>query len=289
MILVFGRSGQVATELSKLKDVLCIGRKILNLEDAHRCIDMINLHQPTAVINAAAYTSVDQAEDEEALAHKINSIAPAAMARACKELDIPFVHISTDYVFDGSGSTSWDTGDATAPLGAYGRTKVNGEIAVLAVNPNAIILRTSWIFSTTGNNFVKTMLRLVKTRAEFSIVVDQIGGPTSARAVAAASFKIVTNLMHARVNRSTKGLYHLSGTPDVSWAEFAEEIFTQIKTKVSIQKILTIDYPTKAKRPLNSRLNCTKLEKDFHIARPNWKAELKLVLNELEDLSNVKT
>ena len=286
MILVFGKSGQVATELSKLNDVLCIGRNILNLEDFHSCTDAINRYHPKAVINAAAYTAVDQAEDEETSAHEINSVAPAAMARTCKELNIPFVHISTDYVFDGSGSAPWDTDDPTAPLGAYGRTKREGELAVLAINSNAVILRTSWVFSATGNNFVKTMLRLAETRAEISIVADQIGGPTSARAIAAACFKIVTNLMNGHSNISTKGLYHFSGAPDVSWAAFAEEIFAQTQAKVAIQKISTVEYPTPAKRPLNSRLNCTKLENDFHITRPNWKAELELVLNELKELKS---
>lgn len=282
MILVFGKSGQVATELSKLNDVLCIGRGALNLEDAHSCGKVINHHQPKAVINAAAYTAVDQAEDEEKEAHEINAIAPAAMAWACKELNIPFVHISTDYVFDGSGSTPWGTDDVTAPLGVYGRTKREGELAVLAVNPNAVILRTSWVFSATGNNFVKTMLRLAETKSELSIVSDQIGGPTSACSIAVACYRIATDLMNGHPNLSTKGIYHFSGAPDVSWAAFAEEIFDQIQVKVFIQKISTAEYPTPAKRPLNSRLNCAKLENDFYIARPNWKAELELVLNELK-------
>ena len=285
MILVFGKSGQVATELSKFNDVLCVGRDSLNLEDPHSCADVINQYRPKAVINAAGYTSVDQAEVEEVTALRVNSAAPATMALACKNLGIPFVHISTDYVFNGSGCTAWNTDDATGPLGAYGRSKCDGELAVVAINPEAIVLRTSWVFSSTGTNFVKTMLRLARNSSELTIVSDQIGGPTSARSVAATCFKIATDLMNSDANVSKKGFYHFSGAPDVSWAVFAEEIFAQIQNKVFIKKILTVDYPTLAKRPLNSRLDCTKLENDFQIARPEWKTELKRVLVELKELN----
>lgn len=285
MILVFGESGQVATELLKFNDVRCVGRDSLNLEDPHSCADVINQYRPKAVINAAGYTSVDQAEVEEVTALRINSAAPATMALACKNLGIPFVHISTDYVFNGSGCTAWNTDDETGPLGAYGRSKCEGELAVLDINPAAIVLRTSWIFSSTGTNFVKTMLSLAKSRSEITIVSDQIGGPTSARSIAAACFKIATDLMNNDSNVSANGFYHFAGAPDVSWAVFAEEIFAQIQNKTFVQKILTINYPTPAKRPLNSRLDCTRLENDFQITRPDWKAELELVLKDLKELT----
>lgn len=281
MILVFGKSGQVATELSLLDDVVCIGRDTLDLEDTSNCHTIIRLHNPKAVINAAAYTSVDQAEDDEELAHKINAVAPAAIAEACKSLNIPFVHISTDYVFDGSGNMPWDSESPTAPLGAYGRTKRDGELAVHAVNSEAVVLRTSWIFSTTGDNFVKKMLKLAENRTQISIVSDQIGGPTSARSVAAACYDIATTLIDSDSLSTNNRFYHFSGCPDVSWADFAEEIFLQTRNTVLVKKVSTNDYTTPARRPLNSRLDCTKLENDFYISRTNWKDELTLVLKKL--------
>ena len=281
MILVFGKSGQVATELSKLNGVVCLSRIISDLSEPQSCVDAIYRYNPKAVINAAAYTEVDKAEDEEALAYKINSVAPAEIAGACKKLQIPLIHISTDYVFDGSGSRPWNTDDATAPLGVYGRSKRAGENAILSTNSEAVVLRTSWIFSASGKNFVKTMLTLAKTEQEISIISDQIGGPTSARSIAATCYYIATKLINDSSCIVGQRIYHFSGEPNVSWAMFAEEIFSQAATKTSIRKISTFEYPSLIKRPLNSRLDCIKIEKDFHILRPKWRKELELVLNEL--------
>ena len=283
MILVFGKSGQVARELSKLDQVKCIGRDIFNLEEPENCAKIINRYQPKSVINAAAYTKVDKAEDEYRLANRINSETPTEMARVCKRLAIPFVHISTDYVFDGTGLNPWDTDDFTAPLGNYGRTKRDGELKILNINSNAVILRTSWVFAGNGHNFVKTILSLAENRSEILVTGDQIGGPTSARAVARSCHVIATDLMRKPFGKSPKGLYHFSGVPDVSWAEFAKEILLQARRNVSIKEISTPQAPAPAlaMRPLNSRLNCKKIKVDFNITRPRWKEDLKIIINQL--------
>ncbi|WP_258953929.1 dTDP-4-dehydrorhamnose reductase, partial [Cognatishimia activa] len=215
---------------------------------------------------------------QEAIATVINADAPAAMAEACTALDIPFVHISTDYVFDGSGDTARSPKDATAPLGAYGRSKLAGEAAVAAAGGRFAILRTSWVFSAHGNNFVKTMLRLAETRDSLTIVADQIGGPTPAADIAATCLKIADALQSGH---GPTGVYHYAGAPDVSWAGFAREIFAQSGREVAVQDIPTYAYPTPAKRPLNSRLDCTELETAFGIPRPDWRAGLSKVLTEL--------
>lgn len=278
-ILVFGRSGQVATELQKHGDVVCLGRDVADLSDPAACAAAIKAHAPEAVINAAAYTAVDRAEDEEPLAHVVNADAPAAMAQACADLGIPFVTISTDYVFDGQGTAPWQSDDATGPLGAYGRTKLAGEDAVRAVGGCFAILRTSWVFSAHGNNFVKTMLRLGRERDALTIVGDQIGGPTAARDIAAACLRMVEVLS---ADASTAGTYHFSGAPDVSWADFSIEIFNQAGVTCDVTPIPSSDYPTPAARPFNSRMDCTSTHTAFGISRPDWTASLAQVLKDLE-------
>lgn len=279
-ILVFGKTGQVATELQRQSaDVIALGRDQADLTNPAACAALIAQTDATAVINAAAYTAVDKAEEEEALATVINGAAPSAMAEACAARDLPFVHISTDYVFDGSGTTPWNVRDAVAPLGAYGRSKLAGEKGVRAAGGRFAILRTSWVFSAQGNNFVKTMLRLSESRDALTIVADQIGGPTAAGDIAAACLKIVEGLTAGQGG----GTYHFSGGPDVSWADFAREIFAQANRNVTVSDIPSADYPTPAARPANSRMNCTDLETDFDIKRPDWRASLAAVLNDLKD------
>ena len=202
-ILVFGATGQVACELQRQADVIALSRAEADLSDPQSCADAIERHQPTAVINAAAYTAVDKAEEEEALATVINGDAPAAMARAAATLKIPFVHISTDYVFDGTGQTPWSPQDATAPLGAYGRSKLAGEIGVAQAGGQAAIMRTSWVFSAHGANFVKTMLRLGADRDRLTIVADQFGGPTPAAAIAAAALNMAAQMQDDPTKRGT--------------------------------------------------------------------------------------
>ena len=273
MILVFGKSGQVATELAQFADVTCLGRDDCDLEIPEKCCAAILRIKPSAVINAATYTAVDLAETEMEKAKRLNTDAPTEMAKCCAALDIPFVHISTDYVFDGSGDRSWRETDATAPLGVYGRTKRDGEIAVMAANPAAVILRTSWVFSQHGANFVKTMLRLGATRATLSIVADQVGGPTPAHAIAQACHHIAT---HA--DSSKTGIYHFAGVPQTTWADFARTIFDDAQMQVSVTDITAADYPTAAQRPLNSRLDCSRIFADFGIKEPEWQPALTRVL-----------
>ena len=279
MILVFGKTGQVARELHKLGTVMALGREEANLSDPQACADAIRHHSPDAVINAAAYTAVDQAEDEEVIATAINGDTPTAMAKVCAELGIPFVHISTDYVFEGTGKDPWQPQDQTAPQNAYGRSKLAGETGIADSGGTYAILRTSWVVSAYGTNFIKTMLRLSATRDVLNIVGDQIGGPTPARDIATACLQMAEQLIQ---EPSKSGIYHFSGTPDVSWADFAREIFEQAGKSVTVTPIPTTDYPTPAQRPLNSRMDCTATNRVFGIERPDWVIGLKTILNDLE-------
>ena len=279
--LVFGRTGQVATELALQAaaheiEAKFVGREEADLSDPQACFDRVGRSEADVVINAAAYTAVDKAESEEELAQLVNGDAPGAMARACTAKRIPFLHVSTDYVFDGAGETPWQVTDATGPKGAYGRTKLAGEIQIAQAGGWHAILRTSWVFSAHGANFVKTMLRLGESRDHLTIVADQIGGPTPAAAIAAALLR-----MAKAGPRGDGGLYHFSGAPDTSWAGFAREIFAQAGLNVSVEDIPTSAYPTPAQRPLNSRMDCSRLEADFGIARPDWKTGLADVLTAL--------
>jgi dTDP-4-dehydrorhamnose reductase len=279
MILVFGKTGQVATELQRLGDVVALGRDQAYLADPAACADAIRAHAPRAVINAAAYTAVDKAEEDEAMATLINGDAPTAMAQACVDWGIPLIHISTDYVFAGTGDTPWQPDDPTAPQNAYGRSKLAGEIGIRNSGAVHAILRTSWVVSGHGVNFVKTMLRLSDTHNSLTIVADQIGGPTPARDIAAACLQIAEQLI---ADPSKSGTYHYSGAPDVSWADFAQAIFEQAGRAVAVTPIPTTDYPTPAKRPLNSRMDCGATQRAFGIARPNWRNGLNMILQELE-------
>ena len=279
MILVFGKTGQVAMELQRLGDVVALGRDRADLSDPAACADDIRAHGPRAVINAAAYTAVDHAEEEEALATIINGDAPTAMARVCVELGIPLVHISTDYVFDGTGERPWLPDDPTDPQNAYGRSKLTGEIGMRNSGAMHAILRTSWVVSAHGANFVKTMLRLSETRDALNIVADQIGGPTPARDIAAACLQMAEQLI---ADPPKSGTYHYSGAPDVSWADFASEIFEQAGKAITVTPIPTTDYPTPAKRPLNSRMDCDATEQIFGISCPDWRDGLNRILQDLK-------
>lgn len=278
--LVFGKTGQVATELQRQADVTALGRDQADLSDPAACVDVIAASDVDAVINAAAYTAVDKAEDEEALATLINGDAPSAMAKACAAKGIPFIHISTDYVFDGAGTEPFSPDHSTAPLGAYGRSKLVGEEGVRAAGGPHAILRTSWVFSAHGNNFVKTMLRLGATRDALSIVADQIGGPTPAAGIAAACLKMGDVLARGQ---GQSGTYHYSGAPDVSWAAFAREIFTQAGLTVDVTDIPSSAYPTPAARPANSRMDCSSLKAAFNIEQPQWRDALSVLLTDLKE------
>jgi len=277
-MLILGSTGQVATELRALAPQAgFLSRAEADLVDPAACAEAIRRIAPSAVINAAAYTAVDKAESEEDLATAINGTSPTAMAEACAALGVPFVQISTDYVFAGDGTAPWKPSDPTGPLGAYGRSKLAGEEGVRAAGGPHAILRTSWVFSAHGTNFVKTMLRLGATRNKLTVVADQIGGPTPARAIAAACLRIAEVL---GTQPELSGTYHFSGAPDASWADFAREIMAQAGLACAIEDIPTSAYPTPARRPANSRMDCTGLA-GFGLSRPDWRAELSAVLQQL--------
>lgn len=278
-LLVFGESGQLARELGRAGGVTCLSRAQADLTDPEACAAMIRAHAPAGVINAAAFTDVDGAESEEALATRINGTAPGAMARACAGLGIPFVTISTDYVFDGSGNAPWKPADRPAPLNAYGRSKLAGERLVLDAGGAAVVLRCSWVVSAHGRNFVRTMLRLGRERDHLAVVADQIGGPTPARALAGACLTIMRTL---RDQPGLRGIHHFSGAPDISWAGFARAILEQAGLAVRVEDIPTSDYPAPAPRPLNSRLDCGATLAAFGLARPDWRAGLRDIIDELE-------
>ena len=287
-VLVFGKTGQVARELARIGPafggVTCLGRDQADLSDPEACAAIIATTDASAVINAAAYTAVDKAEDEEALATVINGHAPAAMAQACVVRGLPFVQISTDYVFDGSGDQPWATDAPTGPLGAYGRSKLLGEEGVRAAGGAHAILRTSWVFSAHGANFVKTMLRLAESRDALTVVADQIGGPTWAGDIARTCLTLARDMAAGQDEERAGGTYHLSGAPDVSWADFAREIFARAGKQVTVTDIPSADYPTPAKRPGNSRMDGATLTQDFGLPRPDWRVGLDNVLNELKEI-----
>ena len=274
MILVFGATGQVARELAALRDVTCLSRADADLEQPQACADAITARQPRAVINAAAYTNVDGAETDAARAHVINADAPAAMAQVCADLGIPFVSISTDYVFDGAGDRPWLETDITAPINVYGRSKLAGEHSILKAG--GTVMRTSWVVSAHGNNFVKTMLRLGAERDALNIVADQIGGLTHARDIAQACHTMALALIS---DPTKSGLYHFAGAPDASWADVAREVFTQAHINCTITDIPSDQYPTPAARPLNSRLDCRKIARIFDIHRPDWRNSITAILD----------
>lgn len=278
-LLVFGATGQVAAELRRrAPEATFLGRADADLSKARDLPDIVRKHRPEAVINAAAWTAVDRAEEEPRIAGRINAAAPATLAVACRDIGAPFVHISTDYVFDGSGTRPWRPDDPTGPLGAYGRSKLAGEEGVREACGIHAILRTSWVFSAHGTNFVRTMLQLAETRDRLRVVADQVGGPTPAGALAEACLTIVRTLA---AEPAKSGTYHFAGAPDASWADFAREIFRQAGRAVTVEDIPTSDWPTPARRPLNSRLDCSATEAAFGLRRPDWRAHLTGVLGEL--------
>ena len=281
MILVFGKTGQVGNALSTFKNVHTLDRKQVDLSNPEACRGAIFSYRPMAVINAAAYTAVDKAENDEDLARRINGEAPAKMAEACADLKIPLVHISTDYVFDGSGSVPWLTSDEPSPKNAYGRSKLEGEKGIEASGCVYAILRTSWIISHHGNNFVKTMLQLSQTHDFLSVVDDQIGGPTCAHDIAQTSILIAQHLVK---EPSKAGTYHYTGQPDVTWCQFANAIFEETRCSTVALPIPTSAYPTVAERPLNSRLDCSMTRDTFGVSRPYWNDGLINILNELDQI-----
>lgn len=283
-ILVFGKRGQLAQELARRADGVELdlrGSDEADFSAPETCVPIVEATDADAVINASAYTAVDKAEDDEALAEMVNATTPGALARAAAARGLPFVQVSTDYVFDGSGDRPFAVDHPTGPLGAYGRTKLQGEIAVRDAGGVHAILRTSWVVSAHGHNFIKTMLRLGKERDRLTIVADQIGGPTPAAALADTCLAAATQLV---ADPSKTGTYHVSGGPDVSWADFAREIFAQTGIVCEVADIPSSDYPTPAKRPFNSRMDNSATEVAFGIPRPEWKQGLTDILKDLGEI-----
>ena len=281
-VLVFGRTGQVATEIARRApahgiEATCLGRDAADLTDPDACARAVAGADVGAVVNAAAWTAVDAAETAEAEATVVNGAAPAAMARACAARGLPFLHVSTDYVFDGTGTAPWAPDAPVAPLGAYGRSKLAGEAGVRDSGADAVVLRTSWVFSAHGANFVKTMLRLAETRDALSVVADQVGGPTPADDIADALLSLASRVAAGQ----GVAVHHYGGAPAVSWADFAREIFARAGRDVAVTDIPSSAYPTPAARPANSRLDGAALARDFGIAAPDWRAGLDRVLAEL--------
>jgi dTDP-4-dehydrorhamnose reductase len=282
-ILIAGKNGQVGSclvdQLSTMSDVtlLALDRDQLDITDATQVNKVVAEFNPNIIINAAAYTAVDKAEQESELAYTINRDGPHNLAVAANEINATIIHISTDYVFAGDSLESYVESDQTDPQGEYGRSKLAGEQAVERACSRHIILRTAWVFGEHGHNFVKTMLRLGKTRDTLGVVADQFGGPTYAGDIAKAIVAISQQIIDGN---QAYGIYHYSGFPHVSWHTFAEKIFNiaveqgVLKQSIQVNPIMTQDYPTPAKRPANSRLNCHKIDSAFGIHQSDWLAAL---------------
>lgn len=301
-ILVIGKSGQVGSELvlnapgeidlytSDLEENENLVNYIpLDLCDTRRIKSIITELRPDIVINAAAYTAVDKAETEKELAMKVNAEAPKAMAEAVKEIDGWLIHYSTDYVYDGTGKHARLESEATNPVNFYGHSKLEGEKLIRETGVKHITFRTSWVFSAHGHNFVKTMLRLGQEREELSVVDDQIGSPTSARLIAAVTWKACEKILRHEMPNE-QNLYHLCGKGLTSWHGFTDEILKQAKdlgVTIHTKHIKTVSseaFKTAAVRPKNSRLDCSKLEKDFFIALNSWKDELHSTIRQLKQV-----
>ena len=278
-LLVLGKSGQLAQALARLApDAAFWGRGDADLTELGTVARRILALRPQAIINASAYTAVDRAETDIEAATLLNATAPGLLAKAAADLGIPFLHVSTDYVFDGSGDAARTEDAPTGPLGVYGRTKLEGEGQVAAAGGQWAVMRTSWVFSPDGANFVKTMLRLGAERDAINVVADQIGGPTEAGRIATALLDMARQM---QADPGKGGLYHFAGAPDVSWAGFARAIFARAGLACAVRDIPGSEYPTPARRPANSRLDCSRIARDFGIARPDWRADLDRVLNKL--------
>lgn len=282
-LLVFGKTGQVARELGCLAaerglSARLVGRDEIDLTHTEGVRDLIARADAGAVLNAAAYTAVDLAETERDAAFAVNAAAPAAMARAAALRGLPFVHVSTDFVFDGAASAPYREDAIANPLSVYGASKREGEVGVLSAGGVSAILRTSWVFSAHGKNFVKTMLRLAADRPAVKVVADQRGKPTPARAVAEAMIAVAQGLA---VAPEKAGLYHVAGAAEMSWADFARAIFAQAGLATAVEDIPTSGYPTPARRPAYSVLDCTKIEREFGVAPAPFSGALRSVIGAL--------
>lgn len=289
-ILITGSTGQLSRELQLALagegKVLALGHRVMNLAEPAQIRQQVRLLRPGLIINAAAYTAVDPAQGDRNQAFAVNAIGPGVLAEEAAALGIPLIHYSTDYVFDGRKSEPYDEDDQPAPLSVYGASKLAGEQAIQAVGGQHLILRTSWVYSTHGRNFLLTMQRLLKERDSLSVVNDEIGAPTWAGTIAAVTAQMVRKQRNGTGGPS--GLYHLTASGETSWYGFACTIAEQLRRegllRARLEPILSADYPTAAQRPLNSRLNCARLQRDWQIELPDWKAALQQCLGNAHDI-----
>lgn len=282
-ILVTGRDGQVVRSLRERGslrsefEIVAAGRPELDLARPDTIASVMAGLRPDLVVSAAAYTAVDRAEQEEDVATLVNAAAPGEVAKAAATLGVPIVHLSTDYVFDGTKPAPYVESDAAAPLGAYGRSKLLGEAAVARETANHAILRTAWLYGPFGHNFLKTMLRLAQDRDGVGVVGDQCGNPTSTLDLADAILAIAQNLMDDD-DPAMRGVFHVTAGGNASWADFAEEIFRCSRLSggpfAMVERITTAQYPTPAARPANSRLDCTKVLERHGVRLPHWRASV---------------
>jgi dTDP-4-dehydrorhamnose reductase len=296
-ILVTGKNGQLGQSINKLINIetkiennpsstefIFVGREELDLSNNSSIINYFDNHDKfDIVINSAAYTAVDQAEEEQELANQVNHLAVKQLAGIAKEQKARLIHISTDYVFNGESDKPYIETSETNPINVYGKSKLAGEKALQAVMPmNAVIIRTSWVYSEYGNNFVKTMLRLGKERDELNVVSDQIGSPTYATDLAGAILEIIKNKEFREEDQATQ-IYHYSNEGEISWHDFAKEIFKIAKTNCKVNPITTQQYPTPAKRPKNTLMNKNKIIEKFGVKNTNWKEPLNTCITTLKE------
>jgi dTDP-4-dehydrorhamnose reductase len=288
-IVVTGKEGQVDTSLAELGEklgieIVRIGLPEVDLSKPETLAGPVKAANPDVIISSAAYTAVDKAESETDLAQAINGDGPGELARIAAELNIPILHLSTDYVFAGDKDGIYTESDTPAPGSVYGKTKLSGEEQITATTPNHVILRTAWVYSPFGNNFVKTMLRLGETRDEINVVADQNGCPTYAPEIARALLTIAQRVV-ADNDAGLRGTFHLTGQGETTWAGFAEAIFAGSKDRggklVKVNRITTLDYPTPAKRPANSRLSSEKLAAIYDLRLDPWHVSLNDCLTRL--------
>jgi dTDP-4-dehydrorhamnose reductase len=290
MILITGGSGQLGHALGALAQArglafTSVSRPEFDFERPETLAACFAAAKPSLVINAAAYTAVDAAENNEAAAVAGNHTGPLELARLCAAAGIPFIHISTDYVFDGQKGAPYVETDATNPTGVYGATKRDGEVAILASGAEAIILRTAWVYGAHGKNFARTMLGAARRMPELRVVADQRGTPTAAPDLAAAILDIAALLQADGWRASYRGIYHAAGAGETTWYGFAEAIFAAALTlgqaAPQLTAITTADWPTPAKRPVDSRLDCGKLTETFGVTLPPWRDRLPTIVQQL--------
>ncbi|WP_434403979.1 dTDP-4-dehydrorhamnose reductase [Sphingobium sp. DN12] len=293
-IAVTGTAGQVVTSLIERgtaagHEVIAIGRPDLDLADPASVVRTLSAAGPGVIVSAAAYTAVDKAESESDLAFAVNGAGPGAVAQAAKALGVPLIHVSTDYVFDGTLDRPYVESDPTGPTGVYGASKLAGERAVLDGHDDSAVLRVAWVYSPFGGNFVKTMLRLAGDRDELGVVGDQVGNPTSALAIADGIIKVATNMV-SDSSPALRGIFHMTAPGDASWADFAQAIFAASAARggptAAVRPIGTADYPTPATRPANSRLDCGLIARTHGVTLPDWRTSLDDVMDRLQPAAN---